>query len=51
MLVLSSAPRSELETRLLVDFAARPPHVVAPVLLVHPLLKAAAEDAQNPTPG
>jgi hypothetical protein len=30
--VLSSFPRSERETRLLVDFAARLPHVFVPVL-------------------
>jgi hypothetical protein len=59
--VLCSVLRSEHETPLLVDFAARPPHVFvlvlrarrlplhvfAPVLFAHLLLEAAAQDAQN----
>ncbi len=62
--VLSSFPRSERETRLLVDFAARPPHifvlvlracwllphVFAPALLAHPLLEAVAQDEQTLIP-
>ena len=55
--VSSSFPRSEGETRLLVDFAARPRHVVAPVLPARLLLvdvaalpEATALDAQNPNP-
>jgi hypothetical protein len=55
--VLSSFPRYERETPLLVDFAARPQHVVAPVLPARLLLvdfaalpEATALDAQNPSP-
>jgi hypothetical protein len=48
--VLSSFLQSEHETPLLVDFAARPPHVFVLVLFAHLLLKAAALDAQISIP-
>jgi hypothetical protein len=55
--VLSSFSRSERETPLLIDFAARPQHVIAPVLPARLLLvdfaalpEATALGAQNPSP-
>jgi hypothetical protein len=50
MWVLSSFPRSERETRLPFDFAARPPHVFVPALLAHQLLEAVAQDVQTLIP-
>jgi hypothetical protein len=50
LLVLSSFPRSEHETRLLFDFATRPPHAFAPALLARLPLEAVAQDAQTLIP-
>ena len=48
--VLSFFPRSQRAIRLLVDCAARPPHVFATALLAHLPLEAAAQDAQTLIP-
>ncbi len=48
--VLSSFPRSERETPLLVDFVARPPHVFLLLVDFAALPEATALDAQNPSP-